>query len=432
MESKTADLSVVQQKYLNGVSFESLPETSIAVARTHKRNFFQKSSYSSADSEAICDLSTGASFINSRRSYLAIKLHLTAGTGSFGIGGVTNLIKRVVVTSRSGVELSRTDEYNALAVRLVRCGCSTDFVGQFGEVMGYYNSASAIGTVPTGGRGIPNTAGTARTYLIPLTLLSPFFAGDGKSLAPPQAAAGLRVQLTLESDDRALVTNSADNRYIIDDMSIMTSCTDLVDSWQRQINEESARDGLTYTYPEWHTTVANKPASQSRINIEVRKAVARVMSSFVLKQSVANSHDADNMKADAYDWTATQWRLGSLYPTQQPTTTPGEAYYLTQSMWDSDVVDCKRNNSVSFDQFQASSAPLAASNAIDGLAAASVALERNDVSINNVLNISGLPSNNSRVLAVDLQGNATASTCYLFMKHLRVAKLYLDNAVISE
>ena len=432
MDEKDADLSITQQKYLNGVAYESLPETSIAVARTHKMNPFQKSSYTSVASEAICDLNTGASFINDRRSWLALKVKLRAGTtAGFGIGGVTNLIKRVVVTSRSGVELSRTEEYNTLATRLVRHGCSAEFVQQFGGVMGFYDEAAALGLAAD-----TLTTAAARTFLIPLTMLSPFFAGDGKSLLPPQAAAGLRIQLTLESDARALV-GAASAAYEITDIYVMTSCTDMVDSWQRQVNEESARDGLTYTYPEWHTTVANQPAAQSRINIEVRKAVARAMSAFVVKQTPASALTVDNMKADGYTWSAVQWRLGSLYPTQQPTQSVAEAYFLNQSMYDSAVIDCQKNNSVSLAQFSEPSdeKDYGHVGVLDGLAQASVSLERNDVAINGVLNISGLPSNNSRVLAVDMTLAApptAAATCYLFMKHLRVAKFFMDNAVVQE
>jgi hypothetical protein len=46
MTEEKQSLAVVQQKLLNGVSYESLPETSIAVSRSFEKQFFQKSAYS--------------------------------------------------------------------------------------------------------------------------------------------------------------------------------------------------------------------------------------------------------------------------------------------------------------------------------------------------------------------------------------------------
>ena len=422
------DLTVVQQKLLNGVAYESLPETSIAVSRTFKKNFFQKNSYTASNNEAICDLNTGAEFINPRRSYLTFGVVLSGGNAGFGHGGATNLIKRVVITSRSGTEVSRTEEFNVLTCKTYRYGCSRSSVQQFGQLMGFSDVAAEQKNDAT----LLST--TRKQFVIPLTMLSPFFEGDGKSLIPPQLAAGLRIQLTFESNARALVSTTAPT-YTIDNISIATNVTTMIDSWQKEINEESARDGLTYSFPEWHTTQSNVGAG-TRANIEVRKAVARCMMAFTVTQTLPNAYTDDNMKSDLYETVAhgappsVQYRLGSLYPTQQPVTTIEEGYYLAQSAFDADVLDCKRTNDVSLTSFLGSTA--ASVGLQDGDAVTAVSLERNDVSINGVLNIGGLPTNNSRVLAVDIDGVATLSTTYLFMKHLRVVKAFVDNVSVSE
>jgi hypothetical protein len=421
-EEKDDDLTIMQQKLLNGVAYESLPETSIAVSRTFKKNFFQKNEYTSSNNEAICDINTGAEFINPRRSYLTFGVKLAANNATFGHGGATNLIKRVVITSRSGTEISRTEEYNVLACKSYRYGCSRSSVQQFGQLMGFTD-------VPAEQKNDFDLLSTTRKqFVIPLTMLSPFFAGDGKSLIPPQLAAGLRIQLTFESDARALVSDAA-AVYTIDNISVVTNVTTMIDSWQKQINEESARDGLTYSFPEWHTTQSNV-GSGTRANIEVRKAVARCMMAFTTTQTLANGLANDNMKSDAYSATSVEYRLGSLYPTQQPVQNGPEMYFLAQSAFDADVLDCKRTNDVSLTSFTDST--VATTGAADGDAVTAVSLERNDVSINGVLNIGGLPTNNSRVLAVDIDGVAATSTTYLFMKHLRVVKAFIDNVSVSE
>tara|TARA_R110001606_G_scaffold44160_1_gene116009 strand:+ start:348 stop:1616 length:1269 start_codon:yes stop_codon:yes gene_type:complete len=420
-DQKDDDLTIMQQKLLNGVAYESLPETSIAVSRTFKKNYFQKDSYTSSNNEAICDINTGAEFINPRRSYLTFGV-TCSGDANFGHGGATNLIKRVVITSRSGTEISRTEEYNTLTCKAYRYGCSRSSVQQFGQLMGFTDVAAEQKSDHA------QLSTTRKQFVIPLTMLSPFFSGDGKALIPPQLAAGLRVQLTFESDARALVAAAA-RTYTIDQISIVTNVTTMIDSWQKQINEESARDGLTYSFPEWHTTQSNSGAG-TRLNVEVRKAVARAMMAFTVTQSKANVITDDNMKSDAYSATSVQYRLGSLYPTQQPITTVQEGYFLAQSAFDADVLDCKRTNDVSLTSFSDSTA--ASTGAADGDSVCAVSLERNDVAINGVLNIGGLPTNNSRVLAVDIDGVAAASTTYLFMKHLRVVKAFVDNVSVSE
>jgi hypothetical protein len=437
MESKS-DLTVTQQKLLNGVNYESLPETTISVSRSFKKQFFQKDTYTQSNNEAICDFNTGAEFVNPRRSYLTFKCKVKFSTytgalpadkfANFGRGGATNLIRRIVITSRSGVELSRTEDYNILAAKLVRWGCSREYVEQMGQLSGFTNDTALYPT--TAGQFTNKTEGVTdtKTFVIPCCLLSGFFSGDGKSLIPPQLSAGLRIQLTMDSPEKAFVSTEAVT-YELSDISFVTNVTTMVDSWQKQLNEESARDGLTYSYPEWHTTQSNVPASQSRVNIEVRKAVARCMMAFTVTQdSAAAAVGTDSMKSEAYDATSVEYRLGSLYPTQQPVKSGEEMYFIAQSMWDSGISDCKDLNNVSVDSFKQSTAGSA-----DGDGITATSLERNDVAINNVLNIGGLPTNNSRVLAVDITFSQGASrTTYLYMKHLRVVKAFLDNCVVSE
>lgn len=447
MESKGEmmdGLTVQQQRVLNGIKYESLPETTLATSRTFKRQFFQKSSYTADTSQAICDWNTGAEYINCKRSYLKLVVK-TSSAANFGYGGVTNLIRRVVITSRSGTELSRTEDYNKLAPKIIRYGCSRDYVEQFGELMGYTDDEKQLETDF-------DQLSAGKVFLIPLPILSGFFEGDGQALLPAQLAAGLRVELTLEGNVRALVASAGAPTYEIEKISFLLNTNSLVDSWQRKLNEESARDGLTYSYSEWHTTQSALPTSGSQINIEVRKAVADALCAFVVTQSATvpaevgppavpevpgpatDSYTIDNMKSDAYEASSVEWRLGSLYPYQQPIKNPEEMFFQAQNMWDADIVDCKRSNDVSVTSFTGSTQPTAAAAVKDGDAIVAVSMERNDVRINGVLNIGGLPTNNSRSLNVDMtlsQKNATRQN-YLYMRHLRICKCFLDNVSVAD
>jgi len=422
-ESKS-ELSVSQQKLLNGVLYEMIPESTIATARTFKRQYFQKNSYS-ANNQAICDWNTGDAYINPRRSYLAITMDSTL-QANFGVGGVTNLIRRIVISSRSGTEVSRTEDYNLLATKLIRYQCSKDYVTDMAQVMGYTNDPDEM-------KLAHDQLTTSKTYLIPLSLLSGFFAGDGKTLIPPQLAAGLRIELTLESDTRALV-GAAPTTYGISAISFLLNTTQMVDSWQKQISAESARDGLSYSFSEWHTTQSTLQSSTTQINVEVRKAVARALLAFAMPSVDADDGTKDNMKSSA--WTGTskiEWRLGSLYPTQQPIQTVNESFFQAQNIFDAGILDCKRTNGISPTSFELSTAA-ASEGHVDGMGIYAVSLERNDVRLNGVLSLSGLPTNNSRSLALDVTYDAGGTTrkFHLFMKHLRIVKIFLDNVSVSE
>jgi len=438
MEGKeSSSMNVVQQRSLNGVEYEMLPSTSVAVSRTQERQFFQKSQYKPLE-ESLIDLNTGAKYINCRRSYLtfSVALSKTVAVGDapspkagFGKGSVANLIRRVVVTTRSGVELCRTEDFNILSAKTMRYGCSREYLEQFGELMGYSPSlSSTTDEFPVLDPAVvgPTTLSDKRQFIIPLALLSPIFKGDGKTLLPPQASAGLRIQITWESVARGLLQDdpsTAPTTYLIDNISVMASTTTMVDSWQKALNEESAAEGLTYTFPTWYNTVSTMPAQTDRINIEQRKAVARALKAFAVYTVGADSLATDNMASEDYTWERVEWRLGSLYPTQQPITNSAEAYFVAQNAWDGGILDCKAGiNAVSFRAFEGKES------------IAAVTLERSDIRINGVLNISGLSTNNSRVLSVDLKLATPAAAqgrVYTFMNHVSMAKFFLDNASLS-
>jgi hypothetical protein len=203
----------------------------------------------------------------------------------------------------------------------------------------------------------------------------------------------------------------------------MANTTTMVDSWQKALNEESASQGLTYTYPTWYTTTSTLPSASDRINIEQRKAVARALCAFAVYTVGADDVLVDNMASASYTWSRVEWRLGSLYPTQQPVTTKAEAYFVAQNAFDGGIIDSKGGiNAVSYSAFRTNQS------------IAAVSLERSDISINGVLNISGLPTNNSRVLSIDATLAAPAAAqgrVYVFMKHISLAKFFLDNSSLS-
>jgi hypothetical protein len=413
------DLSAGKTAMLNGLGYRMPPESSVAVRRTHKRQFPQKSTYTSGQ-EIIIDFNTGAEFVNCHRSWLNLAVSCSAAATFGSRGGAPNLIQRLVLSTRSGVELSRLETANAYYAKKIRYGCSKEYVDQWGETMGY-----ATDTI----RPISVNANAPTRYSVPLPFISEFFQGDGKTLLPPQLAAGLRVSITLASDATALVA-PAPSTYLVTDISVQTSVSTITDDWQRRLNEMSASQGLTYAYNEIHTTASSLASAQTTVNIQVRKAVSRVLSAQTVSRTTATigAQTLDSMKSEPFAVSQFQWRLGSIYFPQQPITTDVEAFYIAQNACDGGLVDCRTPNAVSLASFRDSS--VGADNG-DGVTA--VSLERSDIAMNDVLNISGLPSNNSRALDCDITFVAGSDrTTQLYMKHVKIARAFLENVVVSE
>lgn len=434
------DLDDMKTQLVNGVGYLMPPESSIGVTRSHKRQFSQKASYTSGQ-EIIMDWNTGAEFVNCHRSWLNFTVKSTRDESSWGgRGSALNIIDRIVISTRSGVELSRLERANLYYAKKMRWGCSKEYVQQWGETMGFATNSFETPNpndpdspvVPVMVPQTPKIAGTA--YSVPLAFLSPFFEGDGKTLLPPQIAAGLRVSITLAQDNTALVDGVGETpRYTVEAISMQTNVTTIVDDWQRQLNEMSASKGLTYAYSEIHTTSSSLGAQQTSVNIQVRKAVARALSAYTVSRVTAdiNLIEQDSMKSEAFDVARFQWRLGSVYFPQQPIETKVEAFYIAQNATDGGLVDCRTPNAVSFASFQAGTPGDSTLDDGDGITA--VSLERSDISLNDVLNISGLPTNNSRALDVDIEfGAGVARTTQLYMSHVKIARAFLENVVVSE
>ena len=363
-------------------------------------------------------MNSGSQFLDPRRSWFnfSVVSSLAAAATWGQTGGAGNIIERVVISTRSGVELSRLEGANVYIAKKLRYGCSAEFISQWGTTMGYQ--------LNDGGNGQPvSDAGQGTAYSMPLTMLSPFFEGDGKTLVPPQIAAGLRVSITLASDIVALKSAAAAT-YTVSGISIQTSLTTLVDDFQRSLNQQSAEAGLVYPYCEIHTTQSSTSDAQTTVNIQVRKAVARALKAFTVSRTTAslNTTTADAMASEPFAVSQFQWRLGSVYFPHQPITSNVESFYVAQNAFDGGLIDCRSPNAVGFTTFVSGG---------DGIVSCN--LERSSIALNDVLNISGMPTNNSRALDADITFSAVAArTTTLYMKHVKIARAFLENVVVSE
>lgn len=307
------------------------PDLSVSVNQTHKNQYFQSNSYANT-ARGVCILNTGADYGDLRHSSLEFGITIPAIVGHgawFGRNGsILNVIKSITISSRSGDELSRIQDLNLLSYHQNPLRFDKQWIDTVGGTIGY---GQYIQTVAVG-----NAAFAAQRFSIPLYLLSDFF-GYGR-LMPPMVLSGLRVEIEWAAPDEAfLTTNLADRHlqtaddvrvlsYTIDDPYISMRSVQLTDATQRTLNELSSTNGLELVYCDYERTDRSLNATESTLNMEIRKAASRALKAFVVtrERTVADltkSYKIDSLRSQPWGYTHWQWQLGSLYFPQQPVKT---------------------------------------------------------------------------------------------------------------
>lgn len=208
---------------LNDLQYQMNPDLSVVVNRTHKIQFPQTQDYTS-NQTTIFIVNSGSDFVDPARSWLsldvvvptfsgvtnpkaagstaevavdALPLHNIYMNHYFGPNGsILNLIDSVLVSSRSGDELSRVSNYAQMAAMHLPVYFGQDWMESIGSNLGM---GSYIGA-PSGQATNPNEQSTQR-FTIPLYLLSPFF--NYGRLMPSAIMSGLRIEIRWKPLDQA-------------------------------------------------------------------------------------------------------------------------------------------------------------------------------------------------------------------------------------
>lgn len=208
---------------VNNLVYKLEPDLSVTINRTHKIQYPQSQDYTS-DQTTIFIINSGADYIDCARSWLSFDLEVPDATiplpaGStpeatsslrtlpfteamlnhyFGASGsVLNLIDSVVVSSRSGDELSRVNDYGQLMNIYIPLVFGQDWRDTIGSnlAMGSYVGAPSSSVI--GGKVEQRRS----RFTVPLYLLSPFF--NYGRLMPSMIMSGLRVEVRWKSLDVA-------------------------------------------------------------------------------------------------------------------------------------------------------------------------------------------------------------------------------------
>lgn len=389
----------------NNLIYRQPKTISLAVNRTMKRQYFQKSTFSSGDN-ALIHLNTGADHMNCANSYLTFKCTLTGTTpvAGFGTGGsALNLIERVTVTSRSGTELDRHERVNLYQKQNLKYAMGADWLSAYGTLFAYGGSFSS----------------TATRVAIPLNLLSGFFAPINDKLCPPQLASGLQIEIAFADYRTALDTTSGTvTGYDITDISIMSDLVTLSDSTQKTLNTESTK-GLEYTYDRVYTSTS--AAATTAVNSQIRKAVsmANSVSAVIIDSANLTDVTADSLACITWNYDDWNFRLGGLYFPSQPLKDASDG---VESLYQAMACYNKPRHPHS------ESAVTLTDFTSGGFGQAVVCFERDQQ-----LNLTGLPVNNSRVAEFNgtLTGATATNQLVTFLNYTCVAKAFIDNVVVS-
>jgi hypothetical protein len=476
-------------------------------------------------------LNSGSDFIDARNSYLTFHLGITAPpvlpagtmlsddgktnvtvactgqpTVTFGKrGSALNLFRRITISDRSGGELERIDFCNVLANKLLRYKNSLQYLNSIASFIGLgdLNSGSkrpegdglAVNAVYDGNsRGVRSHS--VNKYCVPLRLLCGLF--DYEQLLPPQLMSGLKIELQLETFERAFKLvydgyatvadpgsacfNKAQMdvyNYTLYNPVLALDCCRMTDSVQRELNERSANSGLEIMFRTWYTS--QHVINSASVHVESRKAVSRAFTAIAQFNSIPTSDakavelSRDSMAGYPLRTLSWQWRAGNIFYPQQPLTPNGadamagerETLWHVQrafgkfkeTWWPSAVTaesftigdnqieynrgDLSRRISPfavhSVNQFGDDKAGTLNDADIERPGGETDGILVCDLERSTVQDLSGIPLNNSRVLALSVERDPSLpaavlanSVVTLFLCHLKVARVFLDNVEIEE
>lgn len=405
----SADLMV------NNLVYQQPAALSLAVARTYKKMFFQRNTYTGdRSSTMICDWNTGTSFVNLQNSYISFKVKVNSAnslaTANWGSGSAMNVFNELRIMSRSGTEMDRLQNANLWSKNDSLYTLPNGYLTTVGSVQGF-------GALRDAAVDVANLNNTEKRFCIPLTALSTFFRPMKKQLLPPQLASGLHFEMVLEDFRTALYQKVGTlTGYDISGLYFMLDCVDLTDDCQKTISMESAQDGLEYTYERIFTSVSQVPISQLSVSQQVRKAVSQACYATTVTISQADRIDVtkDSLNSIPFNYSSFQYRIGALYfPNQEVSDAQDgvEAYIITQQVYDK----LKHH-------YAEGSVTLANFKAVHGVLSASFEKDTN-------LSVSGLPINNSRTLELNTSYVAVAEALEVitFLQYVSVARCFTDN-----
>lgn len=407
-------------------------------------------------------------------------------------GSALNLIDSITISSRSGDEIARLNQADLLHYVTTAFRKTEGYLNTVGQGMGYNTTIpSNAAHQNTAFFSIPLSDLSdifAYGRLTPPQLLS----GMRISITwTPPVRAFVTVARTngvathgTETNGVIAAVGGTDviTEYHIINPYISMYSVQLTDGVQRALNELSAVNGLEIVYCDWEPTeVAYAASLTSTAQLEVRKAASRALKAFAVTRDTKNINVAtrDSYATERWSYRRWQWQLGSLYFPQQPivASSDGGAFGAdTDDTVANSIPESYKHTLIAFGKYKGECAvPMRlldgtvndegfnTTNTIgsngytqtavtnipavradkngkwgtyaNGLSVLGVLLERSDL-----FNLSGVPINNSRVLSLRVEydnanftgDRADGRTLTIFLKYVRLARIFLNNVEVEQ
>ena len=396
---------------VNGLGYAMPAALSVATQRRAVRMFPQVTT-SSNGGQIIYSLQTGNQFIHGPSSYMRIKLAMVGGTTGADryIDNVGALFQRITVSTRSGQELSRIEEFGLYSSKYQR-----------------YNTPNAQMVRLKETCLIDTEVDVAGDYVICVLPLSWIPCFDTDMLLPPQLCEGLRIQFDLATPLVAFkqALGTAVSAFSITS-NMHLDCTTLADQFERRISEVSASDGLVMLHKEPFHTIVN--TASTGLNFDVKKSCSKAVSFMVIPRDTAKIISTENSQnSEPYPFTSIQLQVGSTFYPNGPLLQEGKAsqwlsretYYYVQNQCSK-----KFDNSVLYDEFWRVN-PSASIHNCDAVFCQNLT-DSSDA-------MSGIVLNNSRALLCNaVFWEAASRRCDAYLTHLRLVRVFANNTTIRD
>ena len=416
---------------LNNLSYRLQPDLSVCVSRSITQHYPQSTSALPLET-SVFTLNSGSAFIDWHESYLSLDVKNTSvqtGTAWFGRfgGSACNLVDSIVISSRSGQVIETISRANLLAAIRVQ------YERALGDTLFGAGSCAGIAELDNAGLAeVTNpldwTVNSTIRFCIPLTMISPLFAGS-KSLWPASLCSGLRIEILWARPAAAMCSNKADAgqtmNYSISNISINAQSYLLSDLVLRNLNSISASSGLEVVSSTYFSAVGQRNVSM--YSNEMAKAASRaLMCIYTEKKSGPRPIVESPMAAAALDATnycaEFQFRLGSLYFPSRSVRGNSARETAPQIM---------SNSLMAFNSYRPGrGCTMSEKEFRNGGCVYAQSLERS-----NVLELAGQPLSNSRVL--QLQANfvddaaASSHDSAFYLKHVILIRVFSQNCTIE-
>ena len=428
-DEEITQASMDQLLVSNNLTYRLPSSLSVVVSRKGIKNYFDRTEYKGGQN-AIVTMNGGDLYVDGHNSFMCFELDFegTAANSRIGTGaGLLNLIERVVVTSESGVEISRFENINNFHSVDAPYRHSEDWINAQGSMFAYPPPRQGSGDRLAVGadqdlQGAPTGDGK---YCIPMSKLCPLFKAP--QLLPGMGLmSGMKIEISFTSNDTAFVWNAAnaDNKFQVKNAYILTDSYMLSDAVLGSLNEQSAQNSLEIVWEESTHVQGAVPIGVDVAIQDSKLAVSRAQSVFtkLRPQAAISLQTSDSFLCTADNYTRYQYRLAGLFFPNQPVDTKTEMYHMALQNWD------KHRNpyqgcSVSRSDF------LDIGTLGQGKRIMSTTLERS-----NVLSLSGLPIGSGRVLTLDSKlaaGAIAATRLDMYVQYVKLCRVYIDRVVVK-